>query len=326
MKKSKIEKFFFNCSLCESKSFSKIYGVSIFNVCLCPNCGLVCLNPRMDEKGYMGDYIKSYSSECFGDSLADPVDAKKLYDDIEKKPGPMKVFNDLKKYLSPESKIIDIGCGVGGNLAVLKKNKFNYLTGLEPAPDCCKRLQNFYDIECFSRSLSEFAQDFKQKKKFDCIILDQVIEHFVEPEKALEMISSLIKPEGILYIRTPDFYRFSNPLSQFCIPHTFYFSDVTLKMLLRNYGFIVKEYFESLIPHEMVLLAVKKETADSRQFDTEEPQRVLSYLKKDKVIYAGMMIRRLMEEFVITVFGENAYLALRNFLKKCFIKIIKRYS
>lgn len=323
--KKKIEKFFFSCPICDSSYFSKIHGVSIFNVCVCRFCGLVCLNPRMDEKGYMEKLIKNYRKDLFGNYLAVPVNPDELYSKAAESPFSKKVFNDLKNYLSNNSKILEIGCGAGEVLILFKQSGFNNLTGIDPTPEYFQSLKNFYDIECYDKSLSEFAEISDQKKNFDCIILMNVIEHFVEPDKALKIINKLMAENGIFYIMTTDLYRFNKPFSQFCIPHTFYFSQTTLENLLKKCGFKVKRYFDDLISDEIVLLAEKEKNIEPIKYDHNEYKRVLAYLEKNKIIFIFFRLKRLIEEIFIKIFGENTYLRIRRFFKNCAVALIKKY-
>lgn len=322
--KNKIEKFYFKCAVCEGKSFLKIYGVSVFNVCLCEKCGLVCLNPRMDEKGYMGKFYQNYRYDLFGNYLDDDVDPDESYmkGEIEISTS-QKLFNDLKNYLPQKAKILDVGCGAGEYLIFFKKNGFDNLVGLDPIPEYCQKLKNFYKISCYNQSLADFAD---RNEKFDCIILSHVIEHFVEPNRALEAISNLLADDGVLYLRTPDLYKFKNPFSQFCIPHTFYFSSGTLENLLKKNGFKVKRYFNNLFfPHEMILLVQKEKGYQEITYDSEEYKRVIRYLRKNKAYFVLFKLIRFIEEIFIKIFGENAYLKIRISLKNRAVSVIKKY-
>ena len=322
--KNKIEKFYFECAVCEGKSFLKIYGVSVFNVCLCERCGLVCLNPRMDEKGYMGKFYQNYRQDLFGNYLAEPVSSDELQKRVIESPFPRKILDDLKPYLSKSSRILEIGSGAGEVLILLKQKGFNNVAGVEPVVEDCQRLKKLYGIECYAQSFSEFASANDKKEKFDCVILSHVIEHFVEPDKALVEISNLVVESGILYIRTPDLYKFKNPFSQFCIPHTFYFSPATLETLLKKYGFNPKGYRENLIPHEMVLLAEKSSSVPEVHYDFGERERVLTHLSKNKFRFVFFKSVRFAEEVFIKVFGEYVYLKTRMFLKNLVVAAIKR--
>jgi len=312
----KYKKNHYNCSVCGGNSFSKIYGVSVFNICACRICGVVCLNPRMSEEDYM-DY---YRSQYYRNYIS-KTEVKKLYSKNFKNIRGIKIFNDLKNYITIKSRIIEIGCGNGENLAMLKSKGFNNLIGLDPSLECSRELQKIYGIKFFNQSLSKFAIEFNDKEKFDCVILSHVLEHFVEPDKSLRTIANIIKPEGIIYILVPHLYGFKNPFSQFCIPHTFYFSNVTIEALLKNSGLAVERYFESPSKDEIIIFA--KKTNKPLVFainNSREYERVLVYLNRNKMIYIKAMIRRGIEEFIIKVFGEDIYLYIRNFFKN--IKLV----
>lgn len=322
--KNKIEKFYFECAICKGKSFLKIYGISVFSVCLCKRCGLVCLNPRMNEQGYMGKFYQNYRRDLFGSYLAEPVSKDELQKRAMESPFPKKVLDDLEPYLSKESRILEVGSGAGEVLIFLKQKGFNNVAGVEPVREDCQRLEKLYGIECHAQSFSEFASTNDKKEKFDCVILKHVVEHFVEPGRALQAINALMTEKGILYIMTPNLYRFKNPFSQFCIPHTFYFSPATLEALLLKHGFKLKGYCENLIPHEMVLLAEKSSGVSEINYDPGEREKVLAHLRKNKFLFIFSKSVRFAEELFIKVFGEYAYLKTRMFLKNLVVAVIKR--
>ena len=236
----------------------------------------------------------------------------------EDDPRGVKIFNDLQdqEYLRRDAKIIGIGCGEGENLIVFKKNGFNDLTGLEPSLDCCRKLQKFYSIKCINKSLASYMPDFNASERFDCVILSHMLEHFVEPEKALGMINSIMKPEGVMYILGPDFYGFSKPYSQFTTPHTFYFSRTSLEMLLNNSGFTVDKYFESSAK-EIALVAKNPITRlVAITNNAIEYKGVLSHLKKDNLEYIKIQLMGILLKLIMTVFHEDTYLAVRGYLRK----------
>ena len=238
-------KHFYACSVCGGKSFLRLYKIRhLFNICRCKDCGVICLNPRMNEEGYE-EYYRNY---YFGNYFP-KIETRKPYEEIKESSREVQIFSHLKEYVSHKSKIVEIGCGEGKNLIVFFKQGFSHLTGLEPSPDCCRRLQNFYDIECINKSLANFDGE----KKFDCVILSHMLEHFIEPDKALKKIRNMIKPHGIVYIRVPPLLK--NNLAQFTIPHTFYFEEKTLKMLLDKSGFMIERSFDS--PENEIVLITK---------------------------------------------------------------------
>ena len=152
-----------------------------------------------------------------------------------------------------------------------------------------------------------------------------MIEHFVEPDKNLLIINNLMAENGILYIITPDLYKFKKPFSQFCIPHTFYFSRKTLENLLLKHGFRVEKYFDNLISNETILLTKKERKSELIKYDRNEYKKVLVYLKKNRILFIFLKLKRFAEEIFIKIFGENIYLKIRCFFKNLAITLIKKH-
>lgn len=105
--------------------------------------------------------------------------------------------------------ILGVGCGVGF-LGEYYKNNDNYVVGLDVSnvaiAEAKKRLSEVYDVDLE-------APDWPAEllnKKFDLIILAEVIEHLLMPEELLIKIKKLLKPGSEVVITTPNFLVWSN--------------------------------------------------------------------------------------------------------------------
>ena len=95
--------------------------------------------------------------------------------------------------------ILDVGCGVGSLLDMLK-NVSGRQIGIEPCGPYLDSLsERGYQIY---KKLSEANHD--NSRSVDYAFSIQVIEHVENPRKFLEDIKKLIKPEGKLLISTPN--------------------------------------------------------------------------------------------------------------------------
>lgn len=107
--------------------------------------------------------------------------------------------NTLLMHLPTDAKILDIGCGNGSLLQIIKEKSENtQLHANDLSKECMDELQKmgFVTHNC---SYAEIAlYDF-----FDAIILNQVIEHFSDPRSLLLHCNKLLKKGGILFIETP---------------------------------------------------------------------------------------------------------------------------
>jgi len=104
----------------------------------------------------------------------------------------------LRKHIRPNMSILDVGCGSGKLLANLIKIENNLeLIGLEPANGM--RRNDCSNMEIIGTDL----ENYDAIKKFDIIILKQVLHHIEDKEKALIKLKSMLKPEGIIFIMIP---------------------------------------------------------------------------------------------------------------------------
>ncbi len=121
------------------------------------------------------------------------------------------VFEILVQFIDLKNRsVLDFGCGDGAT-ALFLRTKGAHVT----AYDIRKEVEsNFADtgVTFFSGDLSElFVQ-----KKFEVIILQDVLEHLPDPRETMQWISNGLSPNGLVYISTPN--RFSI-LNFFSDPH-----------------------------------------------------------------------------------------------------------
>ncbi|MFA5032826.1 MAG: class I SAM-dependent methyltransferase [bacterium] len=97
-----------------------------------------------------------------------------------------------------EGKVLDIGCGMGGNLNKLKKLGWETY-GVEPdeyAAGYAKEAN--HNIICGTLTDANFLPNF-----FDAILLREVLEHLHNPVETLKEIKRIIKPGGRIYLSVP---------------------------------------------------------------------------------------------------------------------------
>jgi SAM-dependent methyltransferase len=95
--------------------------------------------------------------------------------------------------------ILEIGCGTGGNLAML--SKYGRVFAVEPddtALDYVKKL-NIADVQYGSLPFNVPHSEYS----FDLILLSDVLEHVDEDETALKILYDRLKPDGWLLITVP---------------------------------------------------------------------------------------------------------------------------
>ncbi len=109
----------------------------------------------------------------------------------------------LKKYLSLENaNVLDIGCGGGLFLSLLKREGANVL-GIELNDSRAQYATAKHTLEIHKRPIeSDFWQQ-RYKNYFDAVTLWDVIEHVNYPVQTLQCAVNVLKPGGLLLIDTP---------------------------------------------------------------------------------------------------------------------------
>jgi SAM-dependent methyltransferase len=100
--------------------------------------------------------------------------------------------------LPEDSKILEIGCGVGGNIPLLKN--YGDVTAVEMDEFAAKHTSQTYAIKVVQGSLPD---DLEIKEQFDLICLFDVLEHIEADQAALERIAALLKDDGRLVLTVP---------------------------------------------------------------------------------------------------------------------------
>lgn len=104
----------------------------------------------------------------------------------------------------PESvkTILDIGCGEGAFLKLIKKNIGAETWGLEVVNEIAIKAKANVDQILVGKI--ENTLDLIPDAYFDCITFNDVLEHLVEPTKVLTMIKPKLKDRGIIVASIPN--------------------------------------------------------------------------------------------------------------------------
>lgn len=107
------------------------------------------------------------------------------------------------------------------------------------------------------------AQDFQFDRDFDVVTAGDLIEHLVNLDGFLKSIKSVLRPNGVLVISTPNpwcwkyflYHILKGPLTPINREHTSWFCAQTLMQLMGRYGFeLVEAKFTSLRRSENLVL------------------------------------------------------------------------
>ena len=139
----------------------------------------------------------------------------------------------IKKHLNKNCTVLEIGAyyGVLGKLIQPLVKEY---TGLELSKHASDYSKNNSNLNIINQSIEEYS---KNNKKYDIIIMTDVIEHLDKPFELLSLIEKSLNKNGKLILSTFNFDSlFSKIMGKnypWIIPmHKYYFSNTTLKNAL----------------------------------------------------------------------------------------------
>jgi 2-polyprenyl-3-methyl-5-hydroxy-6-metoxy-1,4-benzoquinol methylase len=140
-----------------------------FKLWKCPNCMTVHSLNQVDFANIYQDYpVNVYQTLDFFASVRFSNLLKRL----------------TKVGLKKNHKILDMGCGNGTFVSYLKKNGYSSVKGFDPY-------------------VKEFS-DLNFDEKFDCVIVNDVIEHVENPRAFMGDCTKFLHSQGIIYFGTAD--------------------------------------------------------------------------------------------------------------------------
>lgn len=205
------------------------------------------------EEFYSGDF-KNFNDS----SLEVQMEDRKFYEGSWSDMA-LHIKEILRKPLS-ELSLLDVGCGWSQALLFFNDKGMN-CHGFDPAPEAIEYgLAKGLNVKLAGM---EHMNVF-ENKKFDVVMLNNVLEHLSNPEEVLDEIhKKILKREGLIIIDVPNEFnvfqtagRDVHGLDDWWVSppaHLNYFSKDTLVNLLEGTGYKV-QLTESSFPLEMFLL------------------------------------------------------------------------
>jgi len=225
------------CNLCQGTE-AELVGVKDrhgkpLRSLLCQGCGLVFSDPRPEESAEQDYYREHYRQEYKGFFVPRPVQA------YRGALGARDRLRNLSHLLPKDAPILDIGCGAGEFPFVLQSDGYQ-AAGLEPDRACGEFARKSLDLEIESRPLTE---PMPSGGPFQVITLFHVLEHLVDPQKALQLLGSWLAPDGRLIVEVPNVESHCTaPHHRYHRAHLYTFNTVTLAATGEASGLTAVEY------------------------------------------------------------------------------------
>ncbi len=155
-----------------------------------------------------------------------------------------------KLFTKPGS-VLEMGCGDGLMLEALRGKGWNAF-GTERTEKMADFARNHFGLQIYVGGLEEIPRE----KKFDLIILFQVLEHLNNPVASLKQCADLLEPGGKLIIAVPNFSSWQSRYSSsywFHLDaprHLFHFSPTSLGNALKIAGLTISSISYVSLEHD----------------------------------------------------------------------------
>jgi 2-polyprenyl-3-methyl-5-hydroxy-6-metoxy-1,4-benzoquinol methylase len=215
---------------------------NVYNFDKCNDCGLIFLNPRVPEKElgqfYTSAYLPYRVEEAWG-KYASFVKKDQLSIDQSR-------VKRIKKHhtITPQSRILDIGCGKPTFLASLRRQTSAELIGIDFSDQGWKHEQEIYGG--IDLRIGEVA-DLRGEKPVDVITMWHYLEHDYQPQQHLRQLLDIAHPQTQLIVEVPNFNsytqrRFGQFWAGYHTPrHTALYAPNNMTLLMKNSGWEVHQ-------------------------------------------------------------------------------------
>jgi 2-polyprenyl-3-methyl-5-hydroxy-6-metoxy-1,4-benzoquinol methylase len=190
------------CCVCETddaepigtgEDFEYRTSADTFLAMQCRSCGLVYLNPRPSVSEFERIYPPSY--HAFDFSEADFGFVHKVRSRLE-----AKRLLEFCRDLPDDARILDVGCGDGFHLNLLKK--YGKASWTLEGVDIDRRAAEMAEKSGLKVHTGSIEEIGLPENTYDLAFMIQTIEHVEKPEKVLSAARKVLKPNGKLVIVT----------------------------------------------------------------------------------------------------------------------------
>ena len=181
---------------------------------------------------------------------------------------------ELLRYRVPPGRLLELGAAHGGFVRLAALAGFESV-GVEMSPAVVAESRRRFGVEMRIGPLESAELG---RRAFDVVASFDVLEHLRDPEATLRHVRSILAPDGVLIVQTPDFpaaaadrLRAADDrfLEQLKPPeHLFLFSKRSVTELLRRTGFPHVAFGQPLFSYDMFFVAGAAPLAEIGREDT----------------------------------------------------------
>jgi 2-polyprenyl-3-methyl-5-hydroxy-6-metoxy-1,4-benzoquinol methylase len=115
---------------------------------------------------------------------------------------------EMQRYIPASAqRMLEVGCGNAGFAASVKRSRPIHVTAVEGYAPAAEAAQSRVD-RLLAMPLEE-ALPLLADERFDCIVMNDVLEHLVDPWAALRQLRPLLSPAGVVIASIPNVRYFT---------------------------------------------------------------------------------------------------------------------
>jgi 2-polyprenyl-3-methyl-5-hydroxy-6-metoxy-1,4-benzoquinol methylase len=200
---------------------------SHYQINRCRGCGLIFSSPIFEDADIAALYEKAPHGNVESGEEGNVKRTMRLYYEL------------ARPHLLQRDRLLDVGCDIGLMLEFARQDGFRELYGLEPNPIAREKAQAIPRAVVSERFYEE--QEFPAAS-FDLITFIHVVDHLIDPSKAVERAFMHAKPGGLVVAVVHNVESMLARMTgerfpPFNLYHHYFFSERTLAALFESRGF-----------------------------------------------------------------------------------------
>jgi 2-polyprenyl-3-methyl-5-hydroxy-6-metoxy-1,4-benzoquinol methylase len=228
------------CPNCNNKKIKEEFVKGQFSFCLCSLCGTLFVNPRPPRNLLDLFYNNSKAIEASVISLIENERGRRKHIFV---PRAKLILKFLKEMGKAKVRLLEVGCGIGTLLEILKNKSGVSVEGLDPS-DKAFAITMAKGLKVHKDTLEKFKSPIV---KYDVVLSFETIEHVFSPYYFLRKINKLLKTGGYIIFTTPNYHGFDMMVlgkyykNIHAPSHLNYFNIDTIHILLDRTGFAIRK-------------------------------------------------------------------------------------
>lgn len=220
-------------------------------------------------------------------------------------------FETVMGYVSPESRVLEIGCAAGAMLSMLQP-RVKEVVGIDYNSEDAAFAADKLGIETYTTDISETGL---KPCSFDVICAFHVIEHVKDPVRWLYKIRPYLKLNGVIILATPNLdhpYMTLWDIPEFADfwyrePHLYYFNMDTLERITRSAGYVGEVTTSQIynITNLFHWLYKREPQRDAAEAQHREPIISLDFPNTEPLLGIHKALRTMDEEYRAALMKHN---------------------